>query len=223
MPSRTHTPSPAQVTMETEWIVRLYESRVWRRNPALAVLMGITFDREYEIISQAMRLTGSEVILDLACGTGIYARRIAREVSRGAVLGFDLSQPMLRHAKGLVNRDGLSNVMLLQGDALALPFSSGRFDVVNCGGALHLFGDLARALGEINRILKEGGHFTFATFRNRGTRFSEQVVRLRRDLSGMNAFRPDEIESELRKIGFDQVECHHAKRIWLIMSATKAR
>jgi len=39
----------------------------------------------------------------------------------------------------------------------------------------------------------------------------------------MNAFRPEEIESALRKIGFDRVECLHAKGIWLIMSATKRR
>lgn len=35
--------------------------------------------------------------------------------------------------------------------------------------------------------------------------------------------RPDEIESQLRKFGFDQVECHHAKGTWLSMAATKAR
>jgi SAM-dependent methyltransferase len=209
--------------METDLIVRLYESRLWRRNPALALLMGISFDQEYEIISQAMRLTGSEVILDLACGTGIYARRIAREASRGVVIELDLSQPMLGYAKRLVQRSGLANVILIQGDALALPFLSRHFEVVNCGGALHLFGDLARALAEVSRVLKEGGRFTFATFRNRGTRFSERIVRLRRDLSGMNAFRPDELAKELRTVGFDRVYCHHAKGILLVMSATKVR
>jgi SAM-dependent methyltransferase len=208
--------------METDLIVRLYESRLWRRNPALALLMGITFDQEWEIISQAMRLSGSEAILDLACGTGIYARRIAREASRGLVCGLDLSQPMLKHGKGLVQRSALSNVVLLQGDAIALPFLNRHFDVVNCAGALHLFGDLARTLSEVSRVLKEGGRFTFATFRSRGTRFSERIVRWRRHVSGMNAFRPDDLANELQKVGFDRVQCHHAKGIWLVMSATKA-
>ena len=208
--------------METDFIVRLYESRLWRRNPGLALLMGITFDQEYKIITQAMRLTGSEAILDLACGTGIYARRIAKQSSRCVVLGLDLSQPMLGYAKRLAQRNGLANVILLQGNALALPFLSHHFDVVNCGGALHLFGDFSHALAEVSRVLKDGGRFTFANIRKRGTRFSERIVRLRHELSGMNAFRPDQVANELQKVGFDRIHCHHAKGIWLVMSATKA-
>lgn len=208
--------------METDLIVRLYESRLWRRNPALALLMRTTFDQEYEIVARAARLNASEAILDLACGTGIYARRIAREATPALVIGVDLSRPMLRYAKRLAQSGGLANVILLQGDALALPFQSGQFDVVNCGGALHLFGNVTGALAEVSRVLKEGGRFTFATFRHRGSRFSKRLVRWRRDLSGMNAFQPDELAEELLKAGFDLVRCHHAKGIWLVMSAMKA-
>ena len=215
--------SLAQATMESGLIVRLYESRLWRRNPLLAVLMGLTFEKEYALIAQAARLTASDIILDLACGPATYARRLAREVRRGRVVGLDMSLPMLRYGQRVVDRDNFSNVTLLQGNAMALPFLAGHFNVVNCCGALHLFADVAGVLREIGRVLKVGGRFTIATYRKRGGRLSEQVVRLRRGLFGMNAFRPDEMMGELQAAGFDRVECHHAKGIWLIMSATKAR
>jgi len=172
MSSRTRPSSLAQALMGSDSIIQLYESRLWRRNPFVALLMGITFEQEYQTILQAARLTGSETILDLACGPGTYAMRLAPEVTDGVVFGLDLVWPMLTYGKRRMERDGPSNVILLQGDASALPFSGDHFDVVNCCGALHLFANLDAVLHEINRVLKGGGRFTLAAYRKRAGRLS---------------------------------------------------
>jgi len=171
--------------------------------------------------SEAAGLKGTEILLDLACGTGIYARPLANQLVHGTVLGFDLSIPMLKYASKRARKESLKNILFIHGDAMDMPFSDARFDIVNCCGALHLFTDLSRVLSEISRVLKPGGRFTFATFRQREGALAEHIVRLRRDATGMNAFRADELELRLNQAGFEEVKCHHAKGIWLIMSAAK--
>ncbi len=173
------------------------------------------------MISQAANLKGSEILLDLACGTGIYARPFANQLAHGMVFGLDLSLPMLTFAKFQARNKGMKNIFFLHGDAMTLPFSSGSFEAVNCCGALHLFTDLNHVLSEVSRVLKAGGSFTFATFRQREGALAERIVRLRQNATGMNAFRPEELESRLNHAGFAEVKRHHAKGIWLIMSALK--
>jgi SAM-dependent methyltransferase len=221
MPSPTLPKNPAQSLMETEFMARLYESVLWRRNPFLTILLGSTFNRESQIVSRALKLTSAETILDLACGPGIYARRFAREASRGRVLGLDLSLPMLKHGNQLLQKNRLTNVRLLQGNALALPFCNSCFDVVNCAAALHLFGDLARTFAEANRVLRPGGRFIFSTFRYPKDRLMRQFLHLRYNLVGIRSFRQEDLESGLRKAGFDEFHYLHARGIWVVIEAGK--
>ena len=207
--------------MEFEPIVQIYESKLWRRSPLVTALTRISFEQEYEVISQAAELRGSEIMLDLACGTGIYSRPFAHQLNRGEVFGLDFSIPMLKYASKQALKEGLKNIRLMRSDAMDLPFSGDSFDVVNCCGALHLFADVPHALSEISRVLKLGGRFTFAAFRKRANALAEHIVHLRQNVTGMDAFHPDELTLLLKQTGFQGVKCHHAKGIWLVMSATK--
>lgn len=209
--------------METERIARIYESALWRGNPLLVLLLGITEKGEYRRISRALQLKGNETMLDLACGPGIYTRRFAREVSRGEVLGLDLSWPMLKQGKYLVQKNGLTNIRLLQGSALALPFSNGRFDAINCAAALHLFDDLVGTFMEVFRVLKPGGQFTFSTFRYPPNKLIAFYLRLRQSFAGIRAFRHKDLEDGLREAGFTETRYLHIKGIWVVMSASKPR
>ena len=77
--------------MESEWIARIYESRLWRRNPIIALLQGISFERERSLIERALLVRDDAVVLDLACGPGIHSRPLAARARRGLVIGIDLS------------------------------------------------------------------------------------------------------------------------------------
>ena len=76
------------------------------------------------LISRHVSLDGCR-ILDLACGPGRHATHF---YARGAaVVGFDLSMPLLSLAK---HRNGTARPVLVRGDMRRLPFRDGAFDVV---------------------------------------------------------------------------------------------
>ncbi len=86
-------------------------------------------------------------LLDLACGSGRYAR-IALERGARLALGVDNSEAMLR-----VNALSLRTLGTLE----AIPLASASLDGVLCGLAVGHIPRLGRAAGEIGRVLKPGG------------------------------------------------------------------
>ena len=213
--------SLAQSLMEWPPLVRVYESRFWRRSLLFAAFLGISFEREYSLIAAAANLKGDERLLDLGCGPGIYARRFARRLPRGHVTGLDLSAPMLRYASKRAQTDGLTNLQLIRGDAMELPFRSEAFQAVNCCGALHLFPEPEQVLKEIHRILGAGGSLTLAVFRHGASPIGRLRADIRRQLYGLNSFSAKDLNSMLTTAGFSGLRQLHAAGLWLIVAATR--
>jgi demethylmenaquinone methyltransferase/2-methoxy-6-polyprenyl-1,4-benzoquinol methylase len=88
-------------------------------------------------------------VLDLACGTGDFARLVATLGAEAA--GVDFSAQMLRHAQARERGN------YVRGDALALPFADGRFDAVVSGFAVRNFTALETVFQECARVTKAGG------------------------------------------------------------------
>ena len=215
--------SPAQAAIDWELLIKVYESRIWRRNPLFSLLLGISFDKELELISRVAALKGDETLLDLACGPGIYTRPFARTLRHGNVVGLDLSIHVLNYAVKKAQSEGIDNCVFVHGDALDLPFPDNQFDVVNCCGALHLF-PYPEVIQGVTRILKPGGYFTVAAARmpNMGP-MSTRIRDWYQKNAGVKEFFPDELVALLKKGGLTEVECHHAVRWWLIMSGVKSQ
>jgi len=206
--------------MESAAVVRIYESRLWRRSFVVRFVLGLSFEREYELILEAARLDAASEVLDLACGSGIYSRPFARALRSGRVVGLDLSRAMLRHAERLAAQERLGNLFFARGDAQQLPFRAARFDLVNCCGALHLFPDAARALAEISRVLRPHGCFTAAVVRRDAGVLAPLAGVLQR--LGVESFTPHEFGDRLLEAGFEDVRVHHARALWMLASARKA-
>jgi len=93
--------------------------------------------------------------LDVAAGAGHCALAFAPHVRR--VVALDLTGPMLEAAVRLAAERGIANLETRSGDAEAIPFREGSFDLVTCRLGFHHFPQPARAAGELARVLKPGG------------------------------------------------------------------
>lgn len=90
-------------------------------------------------------------IADIACGTGILADRIQRELRPDEVYGIDMSESMLAQARKRSDR-----VRWMSAPAEELPFEDGFLDAVVTTSAFHFF-DQPAALAEFHRVLAPGG------------------------------------------------------------------
>ena len=99
--------------------------------------------------------TGQDV-LEIGLGLGADHERFAKA---GAHLhGVDLTPRAVEITHRRLEAQGLASDLRV-GDAEALPFSDGSFDVVYSWGVIHHSPNTAQAAREILRVLKPGGHF----------------------------------------------------------------
>ena len=104
-------------------------------------------------------LTGSERVLDLACGTGDITFMMGRELPQGEAVGLDITQGMLVIAEQKRREMNAENVVFNRADIMQLPYPDQTFDRVTGGYALRNVPDVPGALDEIYRVLKPGGRF----------------------------------------------------------------
>jgi SAM-dependent methyltransferase len=98
--------------------------------------------------------------LDVAAGTGHVARWLAPAVR--AVIALDATLAMLEAGRVAAERAGLRNVAFQRGDAAALPFVDGSFDLVVTRFAVHHFERPGGPVTEIARCLRAGGRMVVA-------------------------------------------------------------
>jgi len=97
-------------------------------------------------------------ILDLATGSGVLARALEKTNPGATVIGADFCAPMLKMArKGSLTR-------LVVADGLMLPFADAVFDVVTVAFGLRNMASFERALAEMGRVLRPGGHVVILDF-----------------------------------------------------------
>jgi ubiquinone/menaquinone biosynthesis C-methylase UbiE len=106
-----------------------------------------------------------ERVLDLACGTGVVARRLAARVgATGTVVGVDINEPMVTFAASAAG-EVPAPIEWHTADAAALPLGDAVFDLVCCQQGLQFFPDQTRAVREAHRVLVPGGRLALAVWR----------------------------------------------------------
>jgi len=100
----------------------------------------------------------SSAAIDLGCGTGVIALRLAE---RGFhVLGVDHSAEMLEIARcKLAGRTVRGECTFERGDVRHLNVPDGSVDIATCQGVLHHLSEIEPCLREIKRVLRPGGFF----------------------------------------------------------------
>ena len=111
-------------------------------------------------IADAAAVQPGQRVLDVACGTGVLARHIARRIgTSGSVTGLDPSPGMLA-----VARQHAPAIDWRRGTAESLPFDARSFDAVVCQFGLMFFTDRSQAVREMMRVLTPGGHLAVAVW-----------------------------------------------------------
>jgi demethylmenaquinone methyltransferase/2-methoxy-6-polyprenyl-1,4-benzoquinol methylase len=115
---------------------------------------------------RALRLTGQERLLDVCTGTADVAMAGAR-AARGAqrVIGVDFAGAMLARGRAKVREAGLdSRVLLVRGDAMALPVADASVDAVTIAFGIRNVQQPEVACTELRRALRAGGRLAILEF-----------------------------------------------------------
>ena len=121
-----------------------------------------------------LALQSGESVLDVGCGTGVFLPGLAAIVGpEGRVVGLDHSAAFLEDArKRLANASLSDRVELVEGDAHDLPFADATFDAAHCERVLMHLTDPARAIAEIQRVVRPGGRVVMAEVYPAGARMA---------------------------------------------------
>jgi SAM-dependent methyltransferase len=116
--------------------------------------------RAPELAERVRRLlgpfVGTESVLDVGSGTGALAFALAPHV--GEVVGVDSREDYLEAARAAAP----GNVRFVEGDATALPFGYGAFDIAGCLRLLHHVRRPELAVSELARVTRRGGRIFIA-------------------------------------------------------------
>jgi ubiquinone/menaquinone biosynthesis C-methylase UbiE len=111
-----------------------------------------------EVIQRAKVWSGDRA-LDVACGTGIVACRLAATGAK--VTGADISADMLAQARRRAAAEQVA-VTFVERPAEALRFPAASFDLVTCQQGLQFTADRAAAARELRRVVAPGGRAVVA-------------------------------------------------------------
>ena len=106
-------------------------------------------------VLEKMRLGPVDNVLDVGCGAGWLSRRLAKLVPQGRVVGMDVSDEMIRHAR----RASLDfeNLMFVTGEVEEIPWEPNFFAHAISVESSYYWPDPSAGIREIFRVLKPGG------------------------------------------------------------------
>ena len=126
----------------------------------LAFILDSTFRRliiSPETLANRLHLANDSRVLEVGPGTGYFSVEVARRVAHGHLELFDVQGEMLEKARQKIAAAGLRNVSFVQGDATALPFKDGSFDVVFLVAVLGEVSDPSVCLRSLYQALRPSG------------------------------------------------------------------
>jgi ubiquinone/menaquinone biosynthesis C-methylase UbiE len=113
-----------------------------------------------DLLVDAARPLPTDMSLDVACGPGSVVVAFARRVRQA--VGIDATGAMLAEARKLVAGENVRNTGWHKGDAYALPFPDGTFDIVSSRFAFHHLEEPVRAFAEMVRVARPGGRIVLS-------------------------------------------------------------
>ena len=150
----------ARLTVQGYYSTKLSGDRLQQCYELASTRVKQYLEAEIEFVLSRLRPTDS--VLELGCGYGRVAFRLADVAAR--VVGIDTSSESLTLARQLARPE--SRCLFLQMDASALTFGDGTFDVVVCvqNGICAFALDAVRLVREALRVTRPGGRVVFSSY-----------------------------------------------------------
>jgi ubiquinone/menaquinone biosynthesis C-methylase UbiE len=139
-------------------------------------------------------------LLDIGFGGGVLMREALSRTPRGFVAGIEISEPMLKLARGRF-RDELASgrAEVKEGSASAIPFPDATFDRVAAVNTLHFWPEPERGLREALRVLRPGGRLGLVL------RPKAYLERIRFTCHGFTAWEDGALQALIERAGFTDV------------------
>mgnify|MGYP000446548136 CR=1 FL=1 len=103
-------------------------------------------------------------VLDVGCGTGFPLLELAQRLGATCqVYGIDPWEAALNRVRQKAELLDIRNVEVRQGDAAAMPFQDGTFDLIVSNLGINNFENAAAALAECSRVAKPGARIALTT------------------------------------------------------------
>ncbi len=130
----------------------------WSETYDQSYMQWILFDRVHRAILKA--IPGDvrpDAVVDIGCGTGRLLRRAKELWPRARLVGVDLAEGMIAHA-----RAAMPEGEFYVGAAEKLPLPNASADLILSTVSFHHWQDQARGVSEVMRVLRPGGRFYLA-------------------------------------------------------------
>ncbi|MCJ7743512.1 MAG: methyltransferase domain-containing protein [Dehalococcoidales bacterium] len=171
-----------------------------------------------EQMARRLNLQPGATVLDVGSGTGVFLPFLLRVVGRqGRIVALDFAERMLKkaHAKGFDH-----DIAYLQADVSHVPARSESFDAIVCYSSFPHFPDKPKALGELRRVIKNGGQLLICHTSSR-----TQINALHRQVPAVkNDTLPDEAEMQgmLAVAGFTGIRIEDKSDSYLVSAEKPA-
>jgi SAM-dependent methyltransferase len=179
------------------------------------------YDRQLAPFTEALmnyaRIGPNDTVLDIGCGCGVTTLQAAQ--SAKAVLGVDISHPLVGIATDRARAAALDNASFVVADAQTHPFGEGEFDVLISQFGLMFFDDPEGGFENLRNALTSGGRAALVSWQDleandwlmvvgRAVARYVDLPNLGGRAGGPGMFalkKPDEMTALLTEVGFTQV------------------
>ena len=173
-------------------------------------------------------------VVDVGCGTGFFTRLVAKGMKdQGHVIGVDIDEKLLRHAKQLSARESLDSVVYKKGNAYDIPFPDNYADLTVSHMLLHWLKDPIRAIEEMRRITKVGGRVAAINnhadisydpsnprFNELNAKFDEAFTRGTFIVDGCDSIIARKLPALLKQAGLKEIRANGYATLGLVGDAT---
>ena len=128
----------------------------------------------YYQLNSSKKIDKEIIYLEIGCGTFFLGQKLAKKCR--LVIGIDFCYQALEMAKKMLDQEGITNYLLIQGDISNLPIKTNRIDLIYGGGVIEHFKNTQICLNELYRVLKNNGiSFNTVPYLNIGSLTYRQI------------------------------------------------